>query len=438
MRYERRALAALLLLFQGGLALLAALGLLVYARANNAFGSLAVPELVAFGGPLALLVLAIGVGRGWRWATVGIVAWEILTLLGTTFSVLVSRGATLNLTDSLTGLALPAAIIFLALRPTGSGHDLQKGLTAGLLLLTGVVHLALVPDHLRQAPSLGVLFALDGAAFVILALASLRFNGARWRWPAVALLVATILAYLGMVISRREAVDDLGVATKLIELAALGVLLWPFGRRFDWRWATATVSLLVAMTVTGGAAWAASFRPSPTGHAHDGRTVLAAAPPTDAQRVAAAKLVDDTRAGIERYTDVQVALADGYRPSTPPLAPTVHYLNQAYRHDGRVLDPTRPEALVYANTVNGPVLLGAMYMLPKANMRPPDLGGALAEWHTHANLCFALPTFSINGLESVFGTCPIGSINAPTPAMLHVWTIANPSGPFAELSPARR
>lgn len=78
-----------------------------------------------------------------------------------------------------------------------------------------------------------------------------------------------------------------------------------------------------------------------------------------------------------------------------------------------------------------------MYLMPKANMRPPDVGGSLTEWHTHSNLCFMLPTLSIGSLESPFGTCPIGSINAPIPAMLHVWTVANPSGPFAsELSPA--
>ena len=48
-----------------------------------------------------------------------------------------------------------------------------------------------------------------------------------------------------------------------------------------------------------------------------------------------------------------------------------------------------------------------------------------------------LDGFAIDGLESPFGTCPVGSINTPLPAMLHVWTVANPGGPFADdLSPA--
>ena len=303
--------------------------------------------------------------------------------------------------------------------------------------MTGCVHLALVPEHLRQSPRLGVLFALDGAAFIVLVLASLRRGKALWRWPTAALLVATILAYLGVIISQRESVDDLALATKLVELAALGLVLVPSGRRLDWRWPTATVSLLLAITVSGAVAWAASLRPGADGHAHDGRVVLTAAPPTDAQRSAAASLVEDTRAGIERYADVQVALADGYRPTTPPQGPQVHYVNEAFQHSGRILDPTRPPALVYASTPSGPLLLGAMYMMPKANMPGPDVGGSLAEWHTHPNVCFVLPTFGMDIIMSPYGTCPVGSINAPTPAMLHVWTVANPGGPFAdELSPA--
>ncbi|MGI9148354.1 MAG: hypothetical protein ACR2IK_17685 [Chloroflexota bacterium] len=428
MTHERRALAALLLLLQAALALLAALGLLVYARAGNALGSLAVPETVALAGPLALVALAVGLCRGWRWATPAIVVWQALTLLGTGFSVLASAGGALNLSFGLTGLVLPGAILFLALRERADGRDLQRWLTAALLLLTGFIHIALVPEHLREAPRLGVLFALDGAAFVILALASLSLPAARLRWPTAALLIATVLAYLGMIVSRREAVEDLAVATKLIELTALALVVWPFGRRWDWRWATSVAGVLLAVTVSGAVAWAASFRSTPTGHSHDGSVVLAAAPPTDEQRAAAARLVDDTRAGIQAYTNVQVALTDGYRPSTPPLAPTVHYTNTAYQHDDRILDPTRPEALVYANTPGGPVLLGAMYMLPKANVAPPDVGGSLTEWHTHTNLCFGLPTFRIDGFQSPFGTCPIGSINAPTPAMLHIWTGANGTG----------
>ena len=429
---DRRTLASLLLVLQAALALLAAMGLLVYARLSNAVGALAGPEALAFGGPFVLLLCALGVARNWRVARIGVYAWEGLTLLGTAFTILASAGNSLNMTTGLTGIALPLAILILVHRKSPITYDLHTGLTAGLLMLTGLIHLALVPDHMSAAPRLGPLFALDGAAFLVLALASLRFRW--WRGPAAMLLVLTVAAYLVVVGRGLEAVDDLGIATKLVELAAFGLIVWPHGSRLGWRLAMPTASLVLAIGVSGTVAWAATLRPAANGRTHDGKVVQVAAPPTNAQRLAAANLVDDTRAGIARFADVQVALADGYRPTTPLQAATVHYANPAYKQVG--VDPTRPQALVYASTPGGPTLLGAMYMLPKANMLAPDTGGSLAEWHTHTNLCFLPPTFAIDGFESPFGTCPVGSINGPTPAMLHVWTVANPGGPFGDLTPA--
>ena len=87
---------------------------------------------------------------------------------------------------------------------TSSLHDILRGSLAGN-----------PPDHLSAPPRLGPLFALDGAAFVLLALASLRYSW--WRGPAATLLVLTIGAYLVVISRALETVDDLGVATKLVE-----------------------------------------------------------------------------------------------------------------------------------------------------------------------------------------------------------------------------
>jgi hypothetical protein len=427
---DRKTLTALFLVLQGGLALLAAVGLAAFARFTNSSGAMAVPQLLAFGGPVASLCLAVGITRGWRVARVGAVIWQAFTLLGTLFTLVL--GGTLTLTLSVSGIALPLTILFLIIRSHGSGNQLHRALTTGLLLLTGVIHLALIPDHMAEQPWLVPWFALDGAAFVTLGIASSRPS----RWPralAAGLLTATIAAYVGIVASGREAVDDLGVATKLIELLALGLILWPKRSRFGWRAVAATATLLAAITTSGAVTWAATLRPDAAGMAH-GKVILRAGPPTDEQRAAAVKLLEDTRSGIERYTDVQVALADGYRPAQPAGGATAHYNNPAYEKAGRVVDTNRPEALVYANTPRGPLLLGAMYMLPR-NTQPPDIGGSLTEWHTHANVCFLLP-FGIDGLQSPYGTCSIGALNAPLPPMLHVWTVANPGGPFGDLSPA--
>jgi hypothetical protein len=417
-------LAAFLLITQAALALLAALGLHTYVKLSNAVAQLAGPEVLAFAGPVLLVLLAVGLLRRSRTAALGVYLWEAVTILGTAFSIFASAGSGLLLTSALTGLVLPAAVIYFVHHPT----DVRKSLTTGLLLATAFIHLSLVPEHMAESRALGWLFLLNGVAFLVLGVAS---AGASrwWRAPAMLLLLATIAAYLVVVLRRQEAVDDLGMATKFIEVVALGLIAW------HRRWVLAGVALVGSIVLSGGLAWAATLRPgADAGHAH-GQTLIAEAAPTDAQRTSAAQLVDDTRAGIARFNDVNVALADGYRPTTPPRAPTVHYVNPKYAHSG-VVDPVHPQALVYANTPHGPMLLGAMFMTAKANQAPPDIGGSIVEWHTHENLCFFPFGLVIDGLETPFGTCPTGSINGPTPAMLHVWTVPNPGGPFADLTPA--
>jgi hypothetical protein len=133
--------------------------------------------------------------------------------------------------------------------------------------------------------------------------------------------------------------------------------------------------------------------------------------PTPQQQEAADKLAADTKAGVAEYVDPSVAKAEGYQPSSPSWRPITHYLNSAYQRDGEVLDPDRPEALVYANTSKGTVLLGAMYLTPEPGVSGPQVGGCLTQWHAH----------SLQGRE--------------TPEMMHVWTADVPGGPFSELRP---
>jgi hypothetical protein len=430
---EHRGMAALLLITQAALALLAALGLHTYVRLSNASAQLALPQLIAFAGPLLLVLMAVGVLNRSRAAAISVYLWEAVTIVGTTFSILASGGSGLLLTSGLTGLALPTAIVYFVHRPT----DVRRNATTVLLLATAFIHLSLVPEHISASPALGRLFLFDGLGFLFMAYSSTRQSN-WWRLPAAALLAATIAAYLAVVLKGQETVDDVGVATKFIELLALGLIVWPREpNRLNWRWGLAGLTLVGSIVFSGGLAWAATLRPSAEGgHTHAaGKTLIAEAAPTEQQKTAATQLVDDTRAGIARFADVNLAIADGYRPTTPLKAPTVHYVNPKYARSGLV-DPEHPQALVYANASGGSLLLGAMYMMPKANRLPPEIGGSITEWHTHNNLCFLIPGLMIDGLESPFGTCPVGSINGPTPAMLHVWIVPNPAGPFADLTPA--
>jgi hypothetical protein len=134
-------------------------------------------------------------------------------------------------------------------------------------------------------------------------------------------------------------------------------------------------------------------------------------PPTPQQQKAADKLAADTKAGVAKYVDPSAAEAEGYQPSSPSWQPVTHYLNPAYQQDGAILDSSRPESLVYANASKGPVLLGAMYLMPEPGTPGPQIGGCLTHWHPH----------SLGGWE--------------TPEMMHVWTADVPGGPFSELRP---
>src|SRR5262249_19122929 len=82
------------------------------------------------------------------------------------------------------------------------------------------------------------------------------------------------------------------------------------------------------------------------------------------------------------------------------------------------LDPTRPEALVYAfgGANRTPFLIGAMYM-DRAGSTPPQPGGCLTQWHDHTNLCLA-PTAGVVGTVASDGSCPAGSVNHATGVVL--------------------
>ncbi len=155
--------------------------------------------------------------------------------------------------------------------------------------------------------------------------------------------------------------------------------------------------------------------PSPTApHDHAGHDSTASdgeCHPTQAQQDAAAKLVADTKAAVvQRFANVQTAVAAGYRPNQSSTGDLGHYINDVYRNNDDILDPNQPEALVYARTDHhGIKLIGVMYMMPKPGMEGPQIGGCLTVWHHH------------------YGDDP-----GPTgdPEMLHVWTVDMPGGPF--------
>ena len=141
--------------------------------------------------------------------------------------------------------------------------------------------------------------------------------------------------------------------------------------------------------------------------------------PTASQQAAANHLVAETTATLSKYASLSSATAAGYTPATNPDGYVVHYANwQIAKSDG--FDPSKPAFLMYANTVNGPKLLGAMYLGPAPCTPGADIGGSLTQWHAHDNLC--LSGGQVVGRTSATGTCAAGVHNTNTYFMLHVWT----------------
>jgi len=134
---------------------------------------------------------------------------------------------------------------------------------------------------------------------------------------------------------------------------------------------------------------------------------------------------------MARYADLNAALAAGYRiPGAQATGTDVHLENPDYTKDGRVLDPQRPEMLVYSIMDDRATLLGVVYVMQVAGRAAPEPGGPVTRWHAH-NICVSLLPPGL-GIVSPYGGCPAFSVNLTSPEMMHVWVVDNPAGPYAD------
>ncbi len=338
------------------------------------------------------------------------------------------------------GLAmLPIALGFLWLRRARRRVPGTVQCAAVLMAVAGAIHLGLVPSHLEE-PVTAALFVLNGFSYLAL---SFFFTWRWWRIASFALILATLLGYLGYIALGFDSPDQVALTTKVIELTALGLVVVPVRGRAAprdpaARWALLGTGLPLLTIVVGAAIWGIDLAHPDAQHAHAGAVLQAANDvATPEQQAAAQQLYAQTSAAIQPYRDWHNAWAAGYRPSGSTSMPSTHWMNDGYVKAGYVLDPQHPQGLVYANTHHGPVLLGAMFQMQKSGEFGPDPGGPLTAWHQHVNICFTPFGFEFS-LMTPFATCPVGSIDISVPAMLHVWIVDNPNGgPFAiDIDPA--
>lgn len=118
-------------------------------------------------------------------------------------------------------------------------------------------------------------------------------------------------------------------------------------------------------------------------------------------------------------------------------SPFVHYRNARYERDGRILDPNRPEALVYWEPAGSePVLVGFMFRA-SALRPPPDPHrlGPLLTWHAHA-ACDAGPEPG-NPLQFSAAHCPSGIAHHGATQMTHAWLATELRPGYAGAVPVR-
>jgi len=202
------------------------------------------------------------------------------------------------------------------------------------------------------------------------------------------------------------------------DLIAIGILVaassaaWTIAREVSTRLGLAAVAVIV---ISVGWIGDASL------------TVPALPTGTSEQRAAAKALWQQTETATERYRTLAAAKTDGYIAYNSVGQRLVHYVNPSYMQDGRVLDPSHVESLLYENTLKGWVLVAAMYSQEDPNSAPPDVAGDLTPWHRHDDLCFTRSGAVVGGAPG----CPPGSATYFTPWMLHVWFVSNRYGRFA-------
>ncbi len=151
---------------------------------------------------------------------------------------------------------------------------------------------------------------------------------------------------------------------------------------------------------------------------------------SEEQKAAADFLAECYRAAKQHgWYDFQKGLADGF---TLMFQDRRHYENRDYILDDRVLDPDRPEFLMYYGTPQGKQLTGFMFYVANQFDRGPQIGGNETIWHYHVwsrVLCTIRGLVSV-GLANKQGQCSEGVPIQRSPEMLHVWLLDHPEGRF--------
>lgn len=352
------------------------------------------------------------------------------------------------------------------------------------------IHFAVVFEHFAEYTLYGVFFLVISWAQVIWPAVLLWRPSRLWLWLGIAGNAVVIAVYVlsrtaglpfGPDLHNPESVGALDVVSCVLEfgvIAGCAALLWrpsladrPAARRGVAASVAALVAVPAAVIATttavmtpgwagpeGPAGMASGMSPhsslarsSParsassaaapgmgdmgtTGGHPDMQMYGSTAPPTAAQVVAAAKLIQDTDASLRRYANVQAAFAAGYTYVLKTNGEEhLLYDGRDPRYQG--LNPQDPSSLVYAINVpnHAPILLGAMYIMGGDQQNGPQVGGGLTRWHSHLVTCVSgRQTIAGFGVQLRGGCDPATWQDTYTAQMLHVWVVPYPGGVFSD------
>ncbi|MEE8508653.1 MAG: hypothetical protein V3T07_06270 [Myxococcota bacterium] len=160
------------------------------------------------------------------------------------------------------------------------------------------------------------------------------------------------------------------------------------------------------------------------------------AKPTPEQRAAAVDLLKRSEAAAIAmdWENFEKARADGFKLMRGDRR---HYYNKEFILDDRVLDPERPEFLMYYDAPEGKRLVGYMFYARTPTGPGPQIGGPLTVWHYHvwnytACLLQGLVPGGRRSDRVDQRACPVGFVSTHrSPEMIHVWLIDRPRGRFA-------
>jgi hypothetical protein len=359
---------------------------------------------------------------------------------------------------------------------------------AALSVGTAAIHFAVVFEHFAEYAPYGVFFLAISWAQLIWPAVLLWRPSRLWLWLGAAgnaVVLATYVASrtvglpLGPDLHHAESAGALDVVSCVLEfalIAACGALIWrpsladrPVARHGAVARAAALVAVPLAVIASttavmtpgwagpeGPAGMAARTSAGMASHSSsrlsssttvnsgmgdmgttDGRADMqmygSTAPPTAAQVQAAAQLIQETDASLERYANVQAAFAAGYTYILRANGEE-HLLYDGGNPGYQGLNPQDPSSLVYAISVpnHAPILLGAMYIMGN-QQNGPQIGGGLTKWHSHLVTC-------VNGRQTIAGFdvqlrdgCnPATWQDRYTAQMLHVWVVPYPGGVFSD------